>query len=1169
MTDLSADLKSMQHQDKILDKKSISTENKIENKADSLAISHQDLSKDLFTSDDNSKIILSDLSAQGTDLNSMQHQDKILDNKADSLAISNQDLSKNLSTSDDNSKIILSDLSAQGTDLNSMQHQDKILDNKADSLAISIQDLNKDLSDSVDDSKITSGDIVFNFSNNITADLNSKENSALYDSYTDELLKTLNKYRIEKAELLERANTAFEDSEQKSKRIYNLSFVIHNHITEFDNYTEHRYAKYILADPFKDDIANIAQAFGNIIKISSGEMKDVQILRADSLKVRTRSEATKQKNKPLDKSSEDLLNADNDEPFDEVGMVKDNHVVSDFAKRKGRETDARNKVFQEQAILTDMLQCQFDACVSEKNEELQCIPWFQQLQQWSKGESALTHEELLRLLISLLSSCKNEMDEDIKSFIDSIAAKINAPIRNDLASQGSNAHSKTNNTSAKDSTEYTKDEAMARIKEAAIEAEMVNTVFVATDKKSSTFCPNCTTKETRCLDYLHKVKLSQITLDAEGTQRIFTGSYQVTCKHCGHRHYVSSDAFGGKCTAIQVVNFSTKDKLLAIIEEASKNLPCDKPIPQSKVNSYVNKLRKERYHCIANADALYKVSEGVINLKENTDPGYASLNYGTFKGMIDELERKHKENKKLKIKKPLLKPCSLTSHEVITSAYNLFFKDTLAVITPKDIKDSKIALTSLYKKIDFPIVCFARSIALGALYAPKNAVYEFIKSYSDDKDDYESRQTFTMNMIQATAGVIAPLNRECRRYLLKNSNVIIMDETPVKYTDEHGNVHHGYIFAMRTGHSEKRQITYMQFFEDRKGENALELLNYLMEENKPKFIKTDGYSGYNGIFRTLEGQYIFHSNCFTHARRPVWQYLESAGLLDLYKRLAKEGFEGFDERLNNEILTNPDLDVYSVMFIAILYLFNLLFHIDGVVNSIIQDRTSKLYHEVLDYARKKWSITTFLKIDLLFKLLTFKSGFVEIIENSNTNEITIRKKPMFKKASAAIVYWSNLREGLLTTLMSPEVELSTSAVERDMRLVSITKRACMLYRSTDGAAALSHTSTLIQNCKSADVSIEGYLTWALVNIKYRLYNMSETELRKALQNAVDLNHYKDIKEAYKCMFDCKPYKLKTLDGVKFDVFSEELLSSSILNYVNLEGLTPYDYKELLEREKLS
>ena len=81
--------------------------------------------------------------------------------------------------------------------------------------------------------------------------------------------------------------------------------------------------------------------------------------------------------------------------------------------------------------------------------------------------------------------------------------------------------------------------------------------------------------------------------------------------------------------------------------------------------------------------------------------------------------------------------------------------------------------------------------------------------------------------------------------------------------------------------------------------------------------------------------------------------------------------------------------------------------------------------------------------------------------------------------------------------------------------------------------------------------------------------MSETELRKALQNAVDLNHYKDIKEAYKCMFDCKPYKLKTLDGVKFDVFSEELLSSSILNYVNLEGLTPYDYKELLEREKLS
>lgn len=85
---------------------------------------------------------------------------------------------------------------------------------------------------------------------------------------------------------------------------------------------------------------------------------------------------------------------------------------------------------------------------------------------------------------------------------------------------------------------------------------------------------------------------------------------------------------------------------------------------------------------------------------------------------------------------------------------------------------------------------------------------------------------------------------------------------------------------------------------------------------------------------------------------------------------------------------------------------------------------------------------------------------VKKTKNAEVNVSRNRKYP----ESGALIYLLKFEQALRVFTLFPDVELSSSAAERALKLGICTRHACMFIRSEDGAHAFADYQTIVNTC---------------------------------------------------------------------------------------------------------
>ena len=214
------------------------------------------------------------------------------------------------------------------------------------------------------------------------------------------------------------------------------------------------------------------------------------------------------------------------------------------------------------------------------------------------------------------------------------------------------------------------------------------------------------------------------------------------------------------------------------------------------------------------------------------------------------------------------------------------------------------------------------------------------------------------------------------------------------------------------------------------------------------------------------GVEITSCRCFTHARRPLHYLLKNNGLLDIYNReLLPKGalFSDFEENLKkyrNSEQGKSLTDRYASL-LTIYYLINALFVIDSAVVRKHQFicNTEEFKADLLD-ARTRHSAKI---LDSIFNCVR-----ILIAKNPNVMKCRIAKdgQVLFSKnkrspISGALIYLIKYEKNLREFIKSADIELTSSAAERSLKLGICSRHSFMFIQSEDGAKAFADCKNTI------------------------------------------------------------------------------------------------------------
>ena len=150
--------------------------------------------------------------------------------------------------------------------------------------------------------------------------------------------------------------------------------------------------------------------------------------------------------------------------------------------------------------------------------------------------------------------------------------------------------------------------------------------------------------------------------------------------------------------------------------------------------------------------------------------------------------------------------------------------------------------------------------------------------------------------------------------------------------------------------------------------------------------------------------------------------------------------------------------------------------------------------------------------------------------------------------SGALIYLLKFEKALKEFTCSPDVELSSSAAERALKLGICTRHACMFIQSEDGAHAFADYQTIVNTCNLNRVPVQPYLMWLTANIRLRLLELQE-------QGRDDSTFFK------------MPHRnpSKDRDGNVIGIL-DMYDKSNVYCYdkIDTKGLAPYDYRRYLQ-----
>ena len=394
--------------------------------------------------------------------------------------------------------------------------------------------------------------------------------------------------------------------------------------------------------------------------------------------------------------------------------------------------------------------------------------------------------------------------------------------------------------------------------------------------------------------------------------------------------------------------------------------------------------------------------------------------------------------------------------------------------------------------------------------------------------------------------------------ILMHSAAVLMDESTLLVREaasrkrKEGGSRKSQIWTLCSGWGADRRAAWFAVRDTRGAENVVEILGDA--GRRLEYLVSDGYSGYGSGLEELERRFgirIKSARCLTHARRPLHRFLDSAGLLKIYRALLPRGssMADFPSSLEKYCKTpeGARLDGLSRSLLSIYYLINCLFAVDGAVvrRHQYQCQTPEFKADLLK-ARREKSLPI---ADALFDAVRLCIlGNPGIVETRLCGDGSVRFKALPSKPQGrALIYLLNFEEELRRFIESAEVELSQSAAERSLKLGICSRKSFMYIQSDDGAQAFADFQTIANTCALNRVPLLPYLLWLSASVRLRLLQAQRSGA--------------DMEGAY-----AMPHKQRATgpDGKPrtIGMYSEEAEWGA--DRISARGLAPYDYRALLE-----
>ena len=487
------------------------------------------------------------------------------------------------------------------------------------------------------------------------------------------------------------------------------------------------------------------------------------------------------------------------------------------------------------------------------------------------------------------------------------------------------------------------------------------------------------------------------------------------------------------------------------------------------------------------------------------------------------------------------------------------------------------SLMPLFKGCHFNVAQMADLLEAHLLYSSASR-YHKTSSLATAVDQIISRGHLNVISIAFSRAYLEGVCREIKEQILKISNVLRMDESPVSLANVmvDGGVlcKQGYLWCMGNASLSSNHMVYFEAHPYRNIESFLSFINYNDLPDNIKYIITDAYACYDKGIQTMGGTKRKHALCHAHCRRPLHKFLKELGVLKLYNKLLEESDSPYDFFQRLQDLAMPiegkgkgkpsvNLDKHTVLLLCIYHIINQIFVNDEYVVRSCVEHDSEDFFSKLDAVRKEHSAHLVTVLNLLVEVYIAAKNNIRISKNKKCFFSNLIKN----KATEFCLYWMNARHKLIEFINDPMVPLTNNDIERAFRFPAISKHSRLSLKSMDGFHSFANQMTILQNCVICGVNLRDYIYWLVDNVKTRINNLPHELIAEHEKKA---NELWDADKQIQLKRHATPKKFvgveRGKDGAQkesVDMYDPSNPLTALYDAISYEGLTPLDFKNTL------
>jgi len=654
----------------------------------------------------------------------------------------------------------------------------------------------------------------------------------------------------------------------------------------------------------------------------------------------------------------------------------------------------------------------------------------------------------------------------------------------------------------------------------------------------------------------------------EASNKFNLDNSETTDKHCPNNSATSNNQF---------LNNEETNKSLQN-QEVIKNLSQDKNELKTSENQKINnnKISNEQ-----KLNSFEMTNKNAINASDMISK--QELNKESNRQRQSERKQQYNDIKKSEnaLTKDFILAQDLISIEHSNSKFNANIDNTSKADTSKvDTNEFNNKFNNKFNKVINPITFDAETFGMAPAFiksrlsttlitswatqfsqlgAPKNRIFNLYEGNGFPM----SREHLTGATNAFARAFLHPMSNKIKHDILQNSKAVIMDESTIIVREtsdrkqQEGGSRKSQIWTLNSSWTSPIKASWFCVSESRTSSNVVDILKDDAKNSVLSYVISDGYTGYDSGLKILQNQYgisLLSARCWTHGRRPLHKILDQEGLLKIYNQeLLPKGafFCDFEENLKKYRSTKngSKLSERSIELLTIYYLINALFVIDSSIvrKHHFQCTTEEFKQDLLKERTDKSSKI----VDAIFdsiRLFIAKYPYIMNVKTANNGAVSFIQNKRYPE-SRALIYLLKYEKNLREFTGSVDVELSSSAAERSLKLGICTRHSCMFLQSEDGAGAFADFQTIVNTCIANRVPVQPYLLWLVANMKLRMQQMQ-------LQGHGDPTFFTMPKKQQ--IYNEKQEVVTTLSMY-------DSKNKTGYDKIDLTGLAPYDYRHYLEQ----